>query len=108
MNMLIAEILATLAIKFFDRAAQGPEYQRGKGPGEREKRLREKIKKIKKRLSIVLICALILTGCMTTRVIMLEEDQAYQLAEDTKALVWVETEDNKMVKGKAVLPAGIW
>ncbi len=108
MNMLIAEILATIALKFFDRATEGPEYQRGKGPGKREKRLLEKINKIKKRLSIVLICALILTGCMTTRVIMIEGDQAFQLAEDTKALVWVLTEADKMIKSKAVLPAGIW
>ena len=108
MNLLIAEILATLAIKFFDRAVQGPEYQRGKGPGKREKRLLKKINKIKNRISVVLICVLLLTGCMTTRVIMIEGDQAFQLAEDTKALVWAETEDDKMVKSKAVLPAGIW
>ncbi len=76
MTKIIAEILATMALKFFDRAAKGPEYKRGKGPGKIEKKLRDKLKK---RLSIILICALVLSGCVT-RVVYVPQGQGVQLA----------------------------
>ena len=85
MTKFFAELLVTLGLAIYDRAAKGPEYVKGKGPGKREKRLLKKIDKIKKHISVVLLCVLItipvFVGC-GNKVIMIRDDQAFQLAED--------------------------
>ena len=85
MTKFFAELLVTLGLKIYDRVAAGPKYVKGKGPGKREKRLLKKIDKIKKHISVVLICALItipvFVGC-ANKVIMIRDEQAVQLAED--------------------------
>ena len=86
MTKFFAELLVTLGLKIYDRVAAGPKYVKGKGPGKREKRLLEKIDKIKKHISVVLICVLVFTGFALTgcanKVIMIRDEQAVQLAED--------------------------
>ena len=85
MTKFFAELLVTLGLKIYDRVAAGPKYVKGKGPGKREKRLLEKIDKIKKHISVVLICVLMLTGLALAgcgKVIMIQDKQAVQLAED--------------------------
>ena len=79
MTNFMAELLASIALKLFDKAKEGPKHVDGKKPGKIEKRLRDKLKK---QLSVVLICCtLAFFGC-TNKVVYVPHGKAVQLADD--------------------------
>ena len=104
MNKLIAEILATMAIKFFDKAVKGPTHVEGKGAGRVEKKLK---KRLKKAGWISIIFMLLLVGCVN-KIVYVPHGQAVQLRQDVKNVkVWAMDKDGERIPGKLkVIPEG--
>jgi hypothetical protein len=103
MSKFIAEMFATVAIKFFDKAAKGPKHIQGKGPGKVEKKLK---KQLKKAGWISIVFLVLLVGC--SRVVYVPHGQAVQLRQDVKDVkVWALSKDGERIPGKLkVIPEG--
>lgn len=54
------------------------------------------------------VAGLLIVACAPKRVVIPDPRRLHQLAEDTPAVIYVETKDGKTTKQKVVLPAGTW